>query len=157
MTQFSQKQNDFSNLYKLLPVNLTWLHQVYEKMLYLQKHPDMLVSKMFSFIILFLFWLWLMLLPLFLGRCCYPFFDVVLVVSLLVMCGRWKKPLGGVKPLLFGRCYCQYMSGWCYCQLWLVEKLLNVVADAVATVADGMATMLECLSWQILYPMWQME
>ena len=65
MTQISQKQNIFSNLYKLLPINLTWLHQVYEKMLYLQKHPVMFLSKMFSFIILFLFWLWLVLLPLF--------------------------------------------------------------------------------------------
>ena len=82
MTQFSQKQNNFSNLYKLSPVNLIWLHQVYEKILYLQKHPVMLVSKMFSFIISF--FLWLMLLPLILGRCCYPFFfDVAPDVSLL--------------------------------------------------------------------------
>ena len=54
MAQFSHKQNNFSNLYKLSPVNLTWLHQVYEKMLYLQKHTVRSVSKMVSFIILFL-------------------------------------------------------------------------------------------------------
>ena len=51
-----------------------------------------------------------------------------------------KKRLVGVKPLLFGRCCCQYINGRCYCQLWLVEKPLNVVGDVVATVADGIAT-----------------
>ena len=42
-------------LYKLSSVNLTWFHQVYENMLYLQKHPVLIVLKMFSFIILLCF------------------------------------------------------------------------------------------------------
>ena len=68
-----------------------------------------------------------------------------------------KKPIEGVKPLLFGRWYSQYMDDRCYCQLWLVEKPLNMVADVFGTVADGLATLLECLLWQMLQLMWQIE
>ena len=37
----------------------------------------------------------------------YPFFDVALIVSLLLLCLVDGKPLEGVKPFLFGKCYCQ--------------------------------------------------
>ena len=36
-------------------VREAWLHQMYEKMLYLQKYPVLMVSKIFSFIILIFF------------------------------------------------------------------------------------------------------
>ena len=41
--QISLQQNKFSSKYKILPVNLTWLHHMYEKMFILAKPPDVLV------------------------------------------------------------------------------------------------------------------
>ena len=65
-------------------------------------------------------------------------FDVALIVLLFLLCVVDGKPLEGVKPLLFGRCFCQ-------CDRWKATMMngrccLPIVADVVATVADGMAT-----------------
>ena len=160
----SQKQNKFSNRCKLLPVNLTWLHQVYEKMLYLQKHPVVLVLVN-VFLNNFIFILIITDVIAIVGRCFYPFFDVALIVSLCLLCVVDGKPHEGVIPLLFGRCYCQcgrwkatVMNGRC---------LLPIVAGGIATKCGGRCCC-QCgrlnghicwnvSVWQMLLPLWQME
>ena len=63
-----------------------------------------------------------------------------LLCHYFVLCGGCK-PLEGILPLLFGRCYCQ-------CGRWKATMLngrciLPIVADVIANVADGVATFVE--------------
>ena len=105
--QISQKQNKFSNPYKLSPVNLTWLHQVIRKCYTCKKHQVVMVSVN-VFLNNFIFiWIMAVVIAIVVGRCFYPFFNVALIVSLLLLCVVGGKSLEGLKPLQFGRCYCQ--------------------------------------------------
>ena len=42
-TQFLYNRTDFFMEHKLLPVQVTWLHLVYGKMVYLPQHPLLMV------------------------------------------------------------------------------------------------------------------
>ena len=140
---FSTVDQYFSD-YKLLPVNLTWLHQVYREMFYFARHPLLMVSVEYLSLWYFCnFWLADVIAIWLYAKCggiCLPllFYYVADVIATLLWVLNW----------IVDRCYFQcsrwkatLMIWWqMLLPLWLMEKLHCQMADVIAIMADGIAT-----------------